>query len=48
MAKGQKRSGREPKKPKASKLAKTLAAPAGFGTLRPERPLPQKAPPTTK
>ncbi|MDR3531903.1 MAG: hypothetical protein P4L90_15315 [Rhodopila sp.] len=48
MAKGQKRSGREPKKPKASKLATTSAAPPGFGTLRPERPLPQKAPPTTK
>jgi len=48
MAKGQKRSGREPKKPKASKLAKSTAAPPGFGTLRPERPLPQKAPPTTK
>jgi hypothetical protein len=43
MAKGQKRSGREPKKPKASKLAKT-ATPQGFGTLRPERPLPAKAP----
>jgi len=48
MAKGQKRSGREPKKPKASKKASSSAAPAGFGTLRPERPLPQKAPPTTK
>ena len=48
MAKGQKRSGREPKKPKASKKAAGTVAPAGFGTLRPERPLPQKAPPTTK
>jgi hypothetical protein len=25
-----------------------MATPPGFGTLRPERPLPQKAPPTTK
>ena len=44
MAKGQKRSGREMKKPKASKTT-TTAAPPGFGALRPEKPLPGKTTP---
>jgi hypothetical protein len=39
VAKGQKRSGREPKKPKASK--KTTVAAASFITP-PSRPLPEK------
>ena len=46
MAKGQKRSGREVKKPKASKTT-TGAAPPGFGALRPDKPLPPKSTPTT-
>ena len=41
MAKGQKRSGREAKKPKASKTT-TSAAPAGFGALNPPKPAPPK------
>ncbi len=41
MAKGQKRSGREVKKPKASKTAGAAAAP-GFGALKPQKPLPTK------
>ena len=41
MAKGQKRSGREAKKPKASKTAGS-AAPPGFAALRPQKPLPPK------
>ncbi len=45
MAKGQKRSGREPKKPKASKKSASLAAPPGFGALRPQKPLPPQKPP---
>ena len=47
MAKGQKRSGREMKKPKAAKTTAS-AAPPGFGALRPERPLPAKTPTPTK
>lgn len=45
MAKGQKRSGREVKKPKASKTA-AAATPTGFGALAPQRPQPTKATPT--
>jgi hypothetical protein len=45
MAKGQKRSGREPKKPKASKTTGS-ATTAGFGALKPQKPMPQKAAPT--
>ena len=41
MAKGQKRSGREEKKPKASKTAGSAAAP-GFAGLKPQKPLPTK------
>lgn len=41
MAKGQKRSGREAKKPKAAKTSTSATAP-GFGALKPDRPLPTK------
>jgi hypothetical protein len=43
MAKGQKRSSREPKKPKASKTAGPSEA-AGFGGLKPQKPAPGKPP----
>jgi hypothetical protein len=42
MAKGQKRSGREVKKPKASKTSGSAAAP-GFGALKPQKPMPTKS-----
>ena len=42
MAKGQKRSGREPKKPKKAKLGTSPAAAQGFGNLKPARPVPAK------
>jgi hypothetical protein len=45
MAKGQKRSGREPKKPKKSKTATASATPVGFGALHPQKPTPQPKPP---
>lgn len=45
MAKGQKRSGREPKKPKASKLAKTAGSGSSdFATLRSQKAPPPKVP----
>ncbi len=46
MAKGQKRSGREEKKPKAAKTA--TAAAGGFAALKPQKPLPVKAIPPAK
>ncbi len=46
MAKGQKRSGREVKKPKASKT--TTATATGFGALKPQRPPPAKTTPPAK
>ncbi len=49
MAKGQKRSGREPKKPKASKLAKAAAKATGgsdFEALRAAK-APAKTPSST-
>ena len=44
MAKGQKRSGREPKKAKASKTTTVPAGSQGFATLKPQKPMPHKEP----
>jgi hypothetical protein len=48
MAKGQKRSGREPKKPKKSKIVTTSSAAPAFGSLRPQKPAPTPAKPADK
>jgi len=42
MAKGQKRSGREPKKPKKAKLATAPAPSQGLAALRAPKPTPGK------